>query len=197
MKLLKEWKLQSTLYAVLYILLGVILLIFPETTATTLCYGLGGATVTVGVFVVAAYLFRDVRRNAYSNDFVGGLVSILLGLFIIYKVELIISLIPFILGIAVIVSGFIKLQSCIDVRRMGYGNGLALFLLALVNMVLGVVLVLNPFDTAIVLFRIIGVGLIFSGVSDLVTSLYMARKVKNYVKDMEALGNTVDDIMNE
>ena len=64
-------------------------------------------------------------------------------------------------------------------------------------MVLGVVLVLNPFDTAIVLFRIIGVGLIFSGVSDLVTSLYMAKKVKNYVKDMEALGNTVDDIMNE
>lgn len=197
MKLLKEWKLQSTLYAVLYILLGVILLIFPETTATTLCYGLGGSTVAVGVFVVAAYLFRDVRRNAYSNDFVGGLVSILLGLFIIYKVELIISLIPFILGIAVIVSGFIKLQSCIDVRRMGYGNGLALFLLALVNMVLGVVLVLNPFDTAIVLFRIIGAGLIFSGVSDLVTSLYMAKKVKNYVKDMEALGNTVDDIMNE
>ena len=71
------------------------------------------------------------------------------------------------------------------------------FLVVIPLLVLGVVLVLNPFDTAIVLFRIIGAGLIFSGVSDLVTSLYMAKKVKNYVKDMEALGNTVDDIMNE
>lgn len=197
MKFLKEWKLQSALYAVLYVILGAILLLFPETTATTLCYALGIAAVVVGVSGVFVYLFRDAARNAYRNDFVFGLVAILLGVFIFCKVELIISLIPFILGIAVIVSGFIKLQDCIDVRRMGYGNGLILFLLALVNLVLGIVLVLNPFHTAILLFRIMGAGLIFSGISDLVTSAYMSRKIKDYVKDMEALGNSVDDIVDD
>lgn len=197
MKFLKEWKLQSALYAVLYVILGAILLLFPETTATTLCYALGIAAVVVGVSGVFVYLFRDAAHNAYRNDFVFGLVAILLGVFIFCKVELIISLIPFILGIAVIVSGFIKLQDCIDVRRMGYGNGLILFLLALVNLVLGIVLVLNPFHTAILLFRIMGAGLIFSGISDLVTSAYMSRKIKDYVKDMEALGTSVDDIVDD
>ena len=99
MKFLKEWKLQSALYAVLYVILGAILLLFPETTATTLCYALGIAAVVAGVSGVFVYLFRDAARNAYRNDFVFGLVAILLGVFIFCKVELIISLIPFILGI--------------------------------------------------------------------------------------------------
>ncbi|MGN1146780.1 MAG: HdeD family acid-resistance protein [Lachnospiraceae bacterium] len=194
MRILKELKWQSILYAALYIVLGVILLLFPETTATTLCYAVGGAAIVIGVVSVCIYLFRDVSRNTYRNDFVSGLVSILLGIFIFYKVDLIISLIPFVLGIAVVVSGFLKLQDCIDVRRMGYGNGLALFILAIINVALGIVLVLNPFSTAILLFRIIGIGLIFSGISDLVTTLYMSKKIKNYVDDMKVLNGVEDEI---
>lgn len=194
MRILKELKWQSILYAALYIVLGVILLLFPETTATTLCYAVGGAAIVIGAVSVCIYLFRDVSRNTYRNDFVSGLVSILLGIFIFYKVDLIISLIPFVLGIAVIISGFLKLQDCIDVRRMGYGSGLALFILAIINVVLGIVLVLNPFSTAILLFRIIGIGLIFSGISDLVTTLYMSKKIKNYVDDRKVLNGVEDEI---
>lgn len=197
MRLLKELKWQSVLYAVLYILMGIILLLFPETTATTLCYALGGAAIAMGILIVCTYLFRDAAKNAYRNDFVWGLAAILVGIFIFFKVDLIISLVPFLLGIAVVVSGFLKLQDGIDVRRMGYSNGIILFLLAFFNILLGIVLVINPFHTAIVLFRIIGAGLVFSGISDFGTTLYMSKKIKNYVEDRKARYGSVEDMTDE
>ncbi len=187
MRFIKELKWQSILYHILYILMGAVLLIFPETTARTICYATGGAAVVAGMTAVCIYLFRDVSKNTYRNDFVSGLVSVLLGVFLFYKADLVISLIPFLLGIAVIISGFIKLQNCIDVRRMGYGNGIVLFLLSLVNIVLGIILLVNPFGTAILLFRLIGVGLIFSGATDLAAVLYMSKKIDNYIEDMQVL----------
>lgn len=194
MKIVKELKWQSMLYQILYILMGVVLLLFPETTAKTICYAAGGAAIVVGVVVVCIYLFRDAAKNAYKNDFVSGLVSILLGIFLFYKVDLILELIPFLLGIAVIISGFMKLQNCIDVRRMGYGNGLALFLLALINVIIGIILLVDPFQKAIFLFRLIGVGLIFSGATDLAATLYMFRKVSNFVADMQVLNGSAEDV---
>lgn len=192
MKLLKELKWKSMMYAALYILMGIVLLLFPETTQTILCYAVGGASVVAGVVTVCIYLFRDAVKNTYRNDFVTGLAAVLLGIFLIVRVDLITALIPFVLGIAVMVSGFIKLQHCIDVRRMGYGNGLVLFLLALISIVFGVILVVNPFDASIVLMRLVGAGLLFSGVSDLLSTMYMSRKIKNYMENTGAFGEALD-----
>lgn len=192
MKLLKELKWKSIMYAALYILMGLILLLFPETTATILCYAVGGASVAAGAVTVCIYLFRDAAKNTYRNDFVTGLAAVLLGIFLIVRVDMVKALIPFVLGIAVMVSGFIKLQNCIDVRRMGYGSGLGLFLLAFVSIAHGAVLIINPFHAAVVLMRLIGIGLLFCGVSDLLATIYMSRKIKNYIENTGASGDALN-----
>ena len=130
MQTLKEVKWQSVICSIVYIGIGAMLLLFPRITAKTVCFVAGGSAIIVGFIIVCIYLFRDAKKNAYRNDFVCGLLAILLGLFVFWKLELVLGLIPFVLGIAVMVSGFIKLQNCIDVRRMGYGNGLSLFILS-------------------------------------------------------------------
>lgn len=194
MNQLKELKWQSLITAAAYVIMGIILLVFPETTARTLCYVVGIIGLVVGIFTVLAYLFRDVQKNYYRNDFVIGMVEVMLGAFVLYKADLIIALIPFILGILVVFSGITKLQNCIDVRRMGYGNGLAFFILAMINIVFGIVLVVAPFEAVKVLFMVIGVGLLFSGISDTVATLYMSKKVKNYVQTREALEQKIREV---
>lgn len=196
MSIIKDMKWQSVIYSVLYIAIGIVLLLFPKTTATTVCYVAGGAAIAAGLIIVCIYLFRDAKKNAYRNDFVCGLLAVLIGIFIICRVELVLGLIPFILGIAVMVSGFIKLQSCIDVRRMGYGNGLTLFLLALVNVVLGIILIIDPFGTTFVLFVIIGIGLIFSGLSDLFATIYLSHKVKDFLNGTNLTDMCAEEMLN-
>lgn len=194
---LKEMKWQSLLTAALYIIMGIILLVFPETTARTLCYVVGISGVVVGIFTVLAYLFRDVQKNYYRNDFVIGMVTVMLGAFILYKADLIIALIPFILGILVVFSGISKLQNCIDVRRMNYGSGLVFFVLAVMNIVFGIVLIMNPFGAVKVLFLVIGAGLLFSGITDTVATLYLSKKVRDYVNTQTALEQQIREVNGE
>lgn len=186
MRTLKELKWDNLLTSLLYIIIGIVLLIFPETTARTLGYLVGGVAILAGAVSIICYLLRDAHQNYFRNDFVYGLAGIALGCFIFYKVDLIISLIPFILGLLVVISGCSKLQDVIDMKRMGYGNWVFMLILAVINVIFGIVLMCNPFDTAVVLFRLIGAGLVFSGVSDGIVTLFFAGKVKRYMKDQEA-----------
>lgn len=197
MNTLKELKWQSLLSSAAYAIMGVILLVFPETTAKTLCYIIGISSIVIGIFWILIYLFRDIEKNYYRNDFVIGMTIILLGVFVLCKADLIITLIPSILGILIIFSGIGKLQNTIDIRRMGKGNGLVFFVLAAINIVFGGILLMAPITAVKVTFMLIGVGLLFSGISDLILSLYMGKTVKNHMKHMEVLELEVKEINEE
>lgn len=180
MKLLKELKWEALLKGIFYIVLGVTALVVSESMVKALGYLLGVVLILAGAVSMIGYLLRDARQNYYHNDFVYGLLSIILGCLILYKVELIISMIPFFLGLLVLVSGISKLQDVIDMKRLECGNWLGMLILAMLNLILGLVLVLNPFSAAVVLFRFLGIGLIVSGITDLIVSVYFAGKVVDY-----------------
>ena len=182
--MLKEIKWNMILSSVLYIALGVILTAMPATTARTICYLVAGVAIVLGVINLILYFLRDVQLNYYRNDFVTGLVFIILGIFVIYRVDLVISLVPFIIGLCIVISGFLKCQNALDIQRMG-GQAVAVLAMALVNVVFGVLMVINPFESVVLLFRLLGAGLIFSGVTDLFATLYISKKVKDYRRKLQ------------
>lgn len=194
MNLLKEMKWKAVFYAAIYIVLGLVLLLFPETSAKTLAYAIGASAIVVGAFTVLTYLLRDVSRNYYRNDFVSGMTAVIVGILILRKAEFVISVIPFVLGVLVVFSGMKKLQHFIDVKRMKAETGAAMLILALVNIVLGFLLIANPFAAAAMLFKVLGIGMIFSGVTDLLAALYMAGRLEHYIQEQEALDVTAKEV---
>lgn len=197
MKMLKEMKWDALLQGILYIVLGAAALIIPETMEKTLGYLIGIVLILVGAVSMVCYLLRDAHQNYYHNDFVYGLVGIVIGCAVLYKVELMISLIPFILGMLVLASGCTKLQDVIDMKRMEYGNWVIMLVLAVINLILGILLICNPFEAATVLFQIIGIGLVFSGLTDCVVTIYFARKIGNYLKEQAAVEATFAEVEEE
>ena len=194
MKILKELKWEAILTSVLYILLGIVALVLPETMQKTLGYLIGIVLIVAGLVSIVCYLLRDARENYYHNEFVFGLAGIVLGAAVLYKVEVIISLIPFILGVLVLFSGCSKLQDAIDLKRLSYGSWAGMLILAVINIILGIVLICNPFEAAIILFRVLGVGLILSGASDCFSTIYFARKLRRFKQEPDALDSTCEEI---
>ena len=197
MKMLKELKWEAILTGVLYILLGIVALVIPETMQKTLGYLIGIVLIVAGLISIICYLLRDARENYYHNEFVFGLVGMVLGAAVLYKVEVIISLIPFILGILVLFSGCSKLQDAIDLKRLSYGSWAGMLVVAIINIILGIVLICNPFKAAIVLFRVLGVGLILSGASDCFSTIYFAEKLRRFKQEQEAVEGTYEEITSE
>lgn len=188
--MLKEMKWNMMLSAALYMVLGLILVIFPATTARTVCYLISGIAIVIGIVNLVVYFTRNITRNYYRNDFVMGLMLIILGIFVIYKVSLVIELVSFILGLCIIVSGLFKLQGALDVQRMG-GNAVLILGVAVVNVVIGILMVLNPFESALLLYRLLGAGLLFSGLTDMASTLYLSKKMHSYVKKMSDADETI------
>ena len=185
MKMLKELKWEAILTGVLYILLGIVALVIPETMQKTLGYLIGIVLIVAGLVSIICYLLRDARENYYHNEFVA---------VVLYKVEIVISLIPFILGVLVLCSGCSKLQDAIDLKRLDYGSWLGLLIVAAINIILGVVLIYNPFKAAILLFRVLGVVLILSGAGDCFSTIYFARKLRRFKQEQDALDSTFEEV---
>lgn len=197
MKFLRELKWDALLTGVLYILLGVVALVIPETMEKTLGYLLAVVLIFAGAVSMIGYLLRDAHQNYYHNDFLHGLISIGAGILVLLKVEIIISLIPFLLGVMVLISGCSKLQDVIDMKRMEYGNWAVMLVFAVANVVLGILLMCNPFQSATLLFRLIGIGLVFSGVTDVFTTCYFARKIRKYLAELETPETSYEEVKDE
>lgn len=196
-KYLKKVKWDAILTSVLYIVLGIVSMVIPLAMAKILGYLIGILLIVAGAVSMICYLLREAAQNYYRNDFLHGLVGITVGILVLYKVEWIISLLPVLLGILVLASGCGKLQEVIDMKRMNYGSWVGMLILAALNVGFGVVLIVNPFEWALVLFQVIGAGLIFSGVTDLAMVLFVASRFRKVYEAAQPVDSTFVEVTGE
>lgn len=191
MNLLKNMKKDTLAAAIVYIFAGLFLLIFPETTAKTIGYAFACILLVMGLRSIFNYMMRDVSVVFYHNDLVIAAVLILASVCVFINVEAVVSIIPFVLGIIVAISGVIKLQNAINLKRLNHGGAMMVFILAAVNIIFGIVLLVNPFKAMATLIRIIGIGLVFSGVTDCFTLFCIARKIRLYEENNSVIEGEV------
>ncbi len=190
---LKGFTWQSVLMGILFVLIGVVLVFNPEGVARTICFTIGAIIAAVGVINIILYFATDFKNNIQQNKLVIGILLSVLGLFFIVGYRIIMSVIPFVMGILIIFNGIVKLQTALNLVKIKAGSwGLSLAI-AIITILLGVGIVLNSFGAAKTILRVIGFCLIFSGITDIINVVYLGKKTRNYFKDMEALNQDLKD----
>lgn len=183
--MIKKMKWTSIAFALLYMAAGICLLLYPGQVSAMSCDLFGIALIIYGVINIVVYFMIDIRESLYRNDFSAGIVMILLGVLVIYHKDIFQGIVPFLLAIAVIASGFSKLQDGVDAARMGHPNGWQFLLLAVASVVFGVVLMLNIIVDENTMLQVAGAGLLYSGLTDLYTNLYLSGKIKKYLDSLD------------
>ena len=177
MSLLKQLKWNLILLAVIFIALGIVLILWPGATMKTICYLLAAMLLALGVASLINYLRKDISGIIYRYDLVVGLCAILGGILVIVKVDKLTDLIPAVLGFLVTMSGILKMQNSVDMLRLGHGTWHVAFAMAVVNIVAGIVLLMNPFEAAQILIMCIGIALVYSGITDLYVTISISRRL--------------------
>lgn len=168
---------------VVYIILGVLLLIWHDKVAKTIGYIIGCLLLMMGGALIFSYISRKEKTPDGGNNFAtGGLVATL-GVITLVKVESVVGLLPMAMGIVIIVSGFVKLQKAVDLYRMNAEGVVSVGIMALLTLGVGAVLLLNPFESASTLIMILGAGLLFSGITDLIIGLRFYSRMERYEKE--------------
>ena len=182
MKVFKRIKWSYVVLSAMFLLLGIYLVVNPETSLVMICRILGAAMAVFGVMKIVLYFIREVEGVAIRFDFAVGLFCIILGALMLWRAPALTDILSVMIGLLVLVDSVFKLQVAVDSRRMGAHSWWVTLVCTVVCLVLGILLVFNPFDGKQVLTIMMGVSLIVDGVQNLCTVVYAAI----FVKDVKA-----------
>ena len=175
---MKDIKKSTIIASIVYIIAGLILLIFPTLTAKIIAYTVATVALVFGLFEICAYFFSS--PEAQHKGLMIGLFSVAIAIFIYCAGDTVLAIIPIILGFTIMLSGIATMQHTMDLVRIREKGWLPMLIVAAVNIILGILCVANPFKSATTLMCLIGIGLLFSGISDIVAALYLGDKKQTF-----------------
>lgn len=178
-KLTLSWTEILTCAAV--IVLGLVLLIAPGLATSVVFNVIGIGCMLIGVAHVIKYIRLDAHAALMSNDMAQGLAYILGGVLICIFKSLLVSLLPILFGLAILVGGVMQVQTTLGFRRMNAGRWYLELICAAISVVLGILILANPFSTALLLMRVIGISLILEGAIELVSRIAFKRTRERFI----------------
>ena len=178
----KKLKWNLILMSILYLALGIFLLMVPGTALNIVCYALGGVVLVCAAVQLIRYF--AVERGVFQSQLtlISGLVCLGLGAFLIIRSDLVVRILPIVFGLFVIFDSLGRIQNALELRRCEYSSWKGFLLLAVLSIVLGIVMILDPFGTMETLVMAIGVILIIEGALNLLSALYTVIAVKRFLK---------------
>jgi len=155
---------------VVYLILGLVLLFFPGLTAGLMCTAAGCLLLLYGVItVIGFFAHRGGTSYALQAELILGVVSAVVGIFLLTHSDFIISIIPIILGLYILIDGLVNLKRSFDLRALGYAPWTTPLVMSILSLVLAAFILTHPFGTGLTLWRIIGGSFVYQGVSDLLS----------------------------
>lgn len=189
MNYIKSLKVNYSLSALICVILGIVLLVWPGQSTQVVCMILGIVLGGFGIIQIILYLATREKTMVSHSMMMLGIVLAVIGVWIVLKPDTIIKAIPMIVGILIVIHGLHNAVQAIDLKKMQYDNWWVALLLSLLTVALGAVLICNPFTIVDTVVQIIGAFLIYDGLSDMwiLSRLFKTKKNREKIIDADAV----------
>lgn len=147
---------------------------------------LGGILLIYGLIQILIYIFSRERTLGIQGMLILGIIFAVLGGLILLKPNMVIMAVPMILGILIVIHGLHNITQAIGLKKSGYDKWWLALIFAILTIALGSILIYNPFTVMDTLVRLIGIFLIYDGLSDVwILSRIFSVKKKSRIVDAE------------
>lgn len=184
--IIKKKEIKGMLGSVLLIVLSIFLMLKPIEIIGTLIKVIGMILLICGVFDFANYFVNKKEESLFDYGLVKGIIEITIGVLFIFKYDLLINLFPCILGLIIVFINIFKLQTAISLKEFE-SNYMTGVIISSLSIILGLVIVINPFETIEVVVIVSGAVLLISELSNIIYSisvLKIFKKTDKVVKDI-------------
>ena len=186
---LKNRKANYTVSAIICIIVGLVLVIWPGTSTQVVCKVLGAVLLIYGAMQILMYILAKERSLYSQGMLILGVIFAVVGAWILLKPEMIIAAVPVIMGIIIVMHGLHNAAQAIKLKSLNYEKWWLALLLGVLTMALGGVLIYNPFKVVDTVVRVIGIFLVYDGISDIwiISRLFKSKRAISEVIDAEAV----------
>ena len=162
--------LSAVLSALCEIVVGILLLVDPVRFTSGIIVALGVILIFSGTYAAAAYFLSEPVAAAKDHKLARGLLMLLAGLFCVLRSGWFISTFPaltMVYGVMLLLVGLFKVQRAVDMFRLKKPLWSVAGIGAAVSLVSAAFILVNPFESALVLWILIGISLIAQAVTDI------------------------------
>lgn len=188
LRFLKIAKRGYIVMSLLFCMLGVCLIIWPDCSAQILCVLMGALLIVYGIIKIIGYFSKDFYCLAFQFDLAYGILIIAVGIVMIVRREMMVSLIFAIFGILILTDALFRIQMSLDAKKFGLSLWWRILMVAVLTGILGVLLLVRPFAAAQVMMILAGIAILAEGLLNLCVAVYTIKLIHNYtpqVIDME------------
>lgn len=150
--------------SVVYVIFGLCLAIRPQTSSSVICFALGLICIIFCAISLLKFYGTIQRTASFDPRLILPIIAGIFGLVIMFRPAIVISILPVIVGLILIISGFVKFQNGMSLKQCSYEKWWLVTTFALVAVGAGLLIFFNPFGTGIVFIRIVGIFFIIDGV---------------------------------
>ena len=152
---------------VLTLILGIVLAYSPEGSIKVITGIIAALFLLIGILQLVDYVKQSKVEKMMSLSLILGILLSVVGIFLFINLESLANFITTLIGIAILIKSLFKLQFAFNIRDIS-DKWFYNLIVGIVGIVLGIVLLVNPFDSAKMFLRIVGIIFIIGSIVELV-----------------------------
>ena len=172
---IKKYSRYTILISLILIIISIFLIAKPSESLSAITIIIGAVITISGIVELISYFTSPKELKAFSLKLIIGVVLLALGIIVIVNASTINALFTAIIGIWIVIESIIKLQIAFNLRDLANSNWKVLVILSIITILVGVLIILNPFGTIVAVGRISGIMLLISEVINLFESIFMIK----------------------
>lgn len=166
--------------SVLAILLGFILILDPTMSMQTIGILIACYVILQGIILIAI----DINSRHFLipyDGIISGVISIVVGIILLGKPKLLSTIMTIIIGVWFAISSINMMKMSLALKE-GKTNWLWLLILSMIDLTISILMIFNPFETAISITVFVGIMIIVHALINIVDMFILKKNVKNIEK---------------
>ncbi len=192
--LLKKVKANTILSSLLCAALGLVLVIWPDISMQIVCIAIGAVLILCGVIRLFGFFLNHDGSVYTQGNLVMGIVLVVVGIWIVATPGKVLAIIPIIVGILIVIHGVNNIQQTITLCKGKYSMWWLALIMAILTIGFGVLLITRPFAALDTVVMLIGIFLIYDGLSNVWIVSRIAKTVKMARQEAEAVDVDAHDV---
>ncbi len=180
----KHWYI-PLIVGLLFIILGFYVITVPLQTYVTLSIFFSISFIVLGGFDIYFAINNRKSLPGWSWNLAIGILSLLMGIYLIMKPEVSITTLPLYVGFVLMFNSIKGLSFSFELKEMGELNWGSIAIISLLSLLLSFLLIANPVFTGISLVTLTSLSFIMFGVSGIVFS-FRLKKIKDFPNKAKA-----------
>ena len=175
-KFLKRSSWTDIVISIIFVLFGVLLIAKPDETVGAISIILGIVFIAMGVLKLVEYYTSDTKEDWLLTV---ALITVILGVVILFASDAILSLFRVIVGIWIIATGIMDFQTTLVWKEVKSPYWTAAVLFSILMMFAGIVILINQN----ILITTMGIIIVAYSVLDIIDRIIFMKKINDYKKN--------------